>query len=421
MRYDAVMRWNLPSFLNPAASTDVSEEAWVEVQDAPVEEQPAWAPRGIFDRVRRWAQAAAIPIAVMSTSEAPAAIAPDAVVQVYETRTGRWVESIGVDVHAGDTIVQGERVLRMTTEGVEVRGTATVEDLAEPATLVAEEERRTPSGDDWVIVLGDADYAGHWLLDDVEAGKRFAFQGRLFDTADVDGDGRLEVRWSGDVLGKVVNTFARMAPDVIGAEIVYSEGQTETLTGTANHPFWVDAVRDYVPLGELEVGTVLHVQGGGEAILVSKTWRQGEFEVFDFEVEGLHNFYVRSEGSDAAGVLVHNSITNPVPSRLARIVSGDDVPGTPRTLGAPGADDVFVTAADDIASMGASEIAERLSIPEAKSFHVIEFDTPKSGLASPINRTNPGFTGGGTTAGGAREFVIPNGPLPPNSTTSVVQ
>ena len=67
------------------------------------------------------------------------------------------------------------------------------------------------------------------------------------------------------------------------------------------------AVRDYVPLGKLEVGTALHVQGGGEAILVSKTWRQGDFEVFDFEVEGLHNFYVQGEGRDAAGVLVHNS------------------------------------------------------------------------------------------------------------------
>ena len=29
--------------------------------------------------------------------------------------------------------------------------------------------------------------------------------------------------------------------------------------------------------------------------------------MFDFEVEGLHNFYVRGEGSDAASVLVHNS------------------------------------------------------------------------------------------------------------------
>ena len=107
--------------------------------------------------------------------------------------------------------------------------------------------------------------------------------------------------------------------------VSYEDGSSDRLTGTPNHPFWVPAVRDYVPLGKLEVGTVLHVQGGGEAILVSKTWRQGEFaaersdvgespersagtvRVFDFEVEGLHNFYVRGEGSDAAGVLVHNS------------------------------------------------------------------------------------------------------------------
>ncbi len=117
----------------------------------------------------------------------------------------------------------------------------------------------------------------------------------------------MEVRWSGNVLGKVVNTFVRVAPEVIDAEVAYDDGSTDTLTGTPNHPFWVAAVRDYVPLGKLEVGTVLHVQGGGEAILVSKTWRQGDFEVFDFEVEGLHNFYVRGQGSDAAGVLVHNS------------------------------------------------------------------------------------------------------------------
>ena len=33
-----------------------------------------------------------------------------------------------------------------------------------------------------------------------------------------------------------------------------------------------------------------------------------------------------------------------------------------------------------------------------------------SGIASPVNRTNHGFVGRGLTAGGASEFVIPNGP-----------
>jgi hypothetical protein len=39
---------------------------------------------------------------------------------------------------------------------------------------------------------------------------------------------------------------------------------------------------------------------------------------------------------------------------------------------------------------------------------VIEFDAPASGIASPIFRNYPGFVGSGRTAGGAREFVIPN-------------
>ncbi|MBX2801357.1 MAG: HINT domain-containing protein [Myxococcales bacterium] len=110
---------------------------------------------------------------------------------------------------------------------------------------------------------------------------------------------------------------------MIDAEIEYADGPTDTLTGTPNHPFWVGAVRGYVPLGDLQVGTELHVQGGGEAILVSKTWRQGDFEVFDFEVEGLHNFHVRGKGSDAAGVLVHNS----TPARVSAQQRADELHG----------------------------------------------------------------------------------------------
>ena len=111
----------------------------------------------------------------------------------------------------------------------------------------------------------------------LSAGERFAHGGRVYESADVDGDGLLEVRTSGEVLGRVVNTFERPAAEVIDAEVSYEDGSSDRLTGTPNHPFWVDALQDYVPLGELEVGTVLHVQGGGEAILVSKTWRQGDF------------------------------------------------------------------------------------------------------------------------------------------------
>jgi Novel toxin 10 len=52
---------------------------------------------------------------------------------------------------------------------------------------------------------------------------------------------------------------------------------------------------------------------------------------------------------------------------------------------------------------------------------VIEFNTPDAGLASAINRSLPGFVGYGKTAGGAREFVIPNQTIPVGSTIKVIQ
>ena len=85
------------------------------------------------------------------------------------------------------------------------------------------------------------------------------------------------------------------------------------------------------------------------------------------------------------------------------------------------ADDVFVTAADDIAGMSANQLGPRLGIRNSKEFTVFEFSTPRSGLASPINRANPGFVGFGRTSGGAREFVIPNGPIPANAIRRIVR
>lgn len=99
--------------------------------------------------------------------------------------------------------------------------------------------------------------------------------------------------------------------------------------------------------------------------------------------------------------------------QMARVIPVG-IPAT--TLGRPGASDVFVTAADDIAGMNASQIANRLGIPQNPTgFSIFEFSTPQSGVASPVFRTDPGFIGGGLTSGGAREFVIPNGPIPPNA------
>jgi RHS repeat-associated protein len=102
-----------------------------------------------------------------------------------------------------------------------------------------------------------------------------------------------------------------------------------------------------------------------------------------------------------------------IPSRLARVVSARWAASP--SLGASGASRPFVTAADDIAGIETSGgLAERLTLVDKSGkllpgpYSVTEFDTPLQGLGSPVFRTNPGFVGKGLTAGGAREYDLPN-------------
>lgn len=110
-------------------------------------------------------------------------------------------------------------------------------------------------------------------------------------------------------------------------------------------------------------------------------------------------------------------VTNTVSSTLARVVPSHI---KSNTLGAPGAKDVFVTNASELRGLSSKQIAEKLTIPESASFRIIEFPSKNiDGIASPINRTDKGFIGGGRTAGGASEFVVPNGPIPAGATERI--
>ncbi|WP_369124724.1 MULTISPECIES: polymorphic toxin type 10 domain-containing protein [unclassified Pseudomonas] len=90
----------------------------------------------------------------------------------------------------------------------------------------------------------------------------------------------------------------------------------------------------------------------------------------------------------------------------------------PTNFAKPGDLDAFVTNASELRGLSNAQIAERLTIPEIPGgFRVIEFPSSSvDGIASPVFRTNPGFVQGGKTAGGAAEFVIPNGPIPSGAT-----
>ena len=128
--------------------------------------------------------------------------------------------------------------------------------------------------------------------------------------------------------------------------------------------------------------------------------------------------------ADEAGTLIKSAvknadeIANPLPKTIARVIPTNI---STNMLGKSNAKDVFVTAADDIKGLDTKGIANRLGIPpNNEGFKIIEFDTP-AGIASPVNRSNVGFVGGGRTSGGAREFVIPNTEIPEKAKIRIVE
>lgn len=122
---------------------------------------------------------------------------------------------------------------------------------------------------------------------------------------------------------------------------------------------------------------------------------------------------IRAVGGKTAA----RGVNNAIPKTLARVIPGK---GPVPTLGPPGRGDVFVTAAEDIAGMNPTQIAQRLGIPQSEVFTVVEFGSAGRNLASPILRGDPGFVGRGLTSGGAREFVLPNGPIPADAVIRMV-
>lgn len=145
------------------------------------------------------------------------------------------------------------------------------------------------------------------------------------------------------------------------------------------------------------------------------TWLFGadpDFEWFDVPDsaagqmgQGIGNFGVFVGG---LGAIARNAV-NHLPQEVSRIIRGKR---NPMTIGRPGDVDAFVVAADDIAGLNAAQLAKRLTIEASEYFTVITFKTPAAGVASPVFRSNTGFLQGGFTRGGAREFVVPNGPIP---------
>lgn len=99
------------------------------------------------------------------------------------------------------------------------------------------------------------------------------------------------------VLRVVDKTFVRHT-----AELVHLTVDGDTITTTAEHPFWVDG-RGWVNAGDLKPGDVL-VTPDGVATLDRKLVEQRPETVCNFRVTGLHNYYALDGDTP---VLVHNA------------------------------------------------------------------------------------------------------------------
>ncbi len=170
------------------------------------------------------------------------------------------------------------------------------------------EDWRYPEAGDVVRFVGE-DY-GHLRRGRVETareGDRFFFQGRLYLALHKgQAQDELAVQPTEIVRSRVVRTFKRPADELVDLLILYESGQESLITGTPEHPFFVPAVNDYVPMGELRQGTVLKTDDGSVATVKSATTRHGDYKVYNFEVEGVHNYYVVIKNGGHS-VLVHNN------------------------------------------------------------------------------------------------------------------
>jgi hypothetical protein len=144
---------------------------------------------------------------------------------------------------------------------------------------------------------------------------------------------------------------------------------------------------------------------------------ESSWEVLLMGTSGIGGGLMSLEGR--AVTSLSNGIANPIPETFARVIGGSE---KPVMLGLPNRSDVFVTDSKVLQGLTPTQISKTLSIESNNTFTVIEFPSSGiNGIASPINRNYELFIGGGRTAGGAPEFVIPNAKIPDNSTIKIIK
>ena len=101
--------------------------------------------------------------------------------------------------------------------------------------------------------------------------------------------------------------------------VVDAEGNTETITCTTEHPFWVPG-QGWTAAGDLTPGTELTSPDGSMVMVVSNTVQvlAQPVNVYNFEVEGDHTYFVDQGGEP---VWVHNWCTPSEQSAINKITN----------------------------------------------------------------------------------------------------
>ena len=98
---------------------------------------------------------------------------------------------------------------------------------------------------------------------------------------------------------KVLQTFVHEVTNILDIHV-----GNETISTTTTHLFWV-VDKGWIEAKDLHQGYVLQEENGKQVTVKDITQRSGDFKVYNFEVQGLHTYFV----SDL-GVLVHNDCTD---------------------------------------------------------------------------------------------------------------
>ena len=110
------------------------------------------------------------------------------------------------------------------------------------------------------------------------------------------------------VYRRVTEVYRRLADHLRILQIRDFAGREQVIRTTDEHPFKTADGR-WTSAKNLAVGDVFFGPDGTSGVLLATTREEHPegIEVFNFQVEGTHTYFVRGEGSDAEPVWVHNS------------------------------------------------------------------------------------------------------------------